>query len=89
MITNCNIIMTSQTLSLNIAIKNGKQPNNLITVEDSSTYYKRIISNILKGHSIIIQQISMQNQTLISWNFVVFCYVVVFLELISYQLEFF
>ena len=28
MMTNCNIIMMSQTLSLNIAITNGKQPNN-------------------------------------------------------------
>ena len=37
-ITNCNIIMTSQSLGLNIAIKNGKQPNNLITVEDRRTY---------------------------------------------------
>ena len=27
-ITNCNISMTSQTSSPNIAIKNGKQPNN-------------------------------------------------------------
>ena len=39
-ITNSNIIMTSQTSSLNIAIKNGKQPNNSITVEDRRTYKK-------------------------------------------------
>ena len=38
--------MTSQTSSVNIAIKNGKQPNNLITVEDHRTYWKGIISNI-------------------------------------------
>ena len=36
----------SQTSSLNIAIKNGKQPNNLITVEDCRTFWKRIILNI-------------------------------------------
>ena len=47
-ITNCNIIMTSQTSSLIIAIKNGKQPNNSITVEDGGTYKKGFISNILK-----------------------------------------
>ena len=40
--------MTSQTSSLIIAIKNGKQSNNLTTVEDRTTYYKEIISNILK-----------------------------------------
>ena len=38
--------MMSQTSSLNIAIENGKQPNNLITVEDRRTYQKGIISNI-------------------------------------------
>ena len=37
-ITKSNIIMMSQTSSLNIAIKNGKQPNNSITVEDRRTY---------------------------------------------------
>ena len=37
-ITNCSIIMTSQTSSLHIAIKNGKQPNNSIIVEDRRTY---------------------------------------------------
>ena len=30
--------MTLQTSSLNIAIKNCKQPNNLTNVEDSRTY---------------------------------------------------
>ena len=30
--------MRSQTSSLNIAIKNGEQANNLITVEDRRTY---------------------------------------------------
>ena len=39
-ITNCNIIMTSQTSSPNVAIKNNKQPNILITVEDCRTYKK-------------------------------------------------
>ena len=39
--------MMSQTASLNIVIKKGKQPNNSITaVEDRGTYYKGIISNI-------------------------------------------
>ena len=47
MITICNIIMTLQTSSLNIAIKNGKQSNNSITVEDRRTYQKGIISNIV------------------------------------------
>ena len=37
-IPNCNIIMTSQTSSLNIAITTGKQPNNLITVENRRRY---------------------------------------------------
>ena len=45
-ITDCNIIMTSQTSSLNIAIKNGKQPNNSITAEDCRIYQRGIISNI-------------------------------------------
>ena len=37
----------SQTASLNMVIKKGKQPNNSITaVEDRGTYYKGIISNI-------------------------------------------
>ena len=40
--------MMSQTSCLNIAIENGKQPNNLITVEDCKTCLKRIISSILK-----------------------------------------
>ena len=30
--------MKSQTSSLNIAVKNGKQPNNLIILEDRRTY---------------------------------------------------
>ena len=37
-ITNCNIIMASQTSSLNIAIKNRKQSNIPVAVKDRRTY---------------------------------------------------
>ena len=38
--------MTSQTSSLNIAIKSGKHQVNLVTMENRTTYWERIISNI-------------------------------------------